>query len=348
MCITLAMLACSPIGNSASRNDNQLYSCKKAAPEAFTDDLNIQSKYDQSDKTKSKLSETRNSHSADIQRQINDFTKGLVKFTNYVSASDERKRLMAQKCLHSWLTAWATDEALTSQEATKTGKAARKWALASINASIIKTIKLTNGSWRLSQIEKTWLSQLADLVIHDYDKRLTTNFKYYNNHDHWAAWAVFSSGYLLKDKRYMDWAHKGFNKALTLAKTDYKGKYAYFPIELARSHLALNYTHFSLTPLIMLNYYLPKAGYSISDRQTEIMSQLVNFAAASILRSSEFSSVLQSKQTSVALYKLAWVIPYLAENKSHVLAKKLFNKFDGEMDGYSMIGGRISSQYKGK
>lgn len=321
--------------------------CPKGVPQPYTDALIIESKYDQSDSTKSKLKAKQDPKAKEIKQRIDGYTKGLVKFSEYLLSDSEKKQQLAVTCIHSWLTAWASEDALLTDEVSKTGRAVRKWALASINSMIIKSSVMSQNQFKLNQTETDWIAKLAAKVVEDYDVRLKTDFKYFNNHDHWAAWAVFSSGYITKNRELTDWAFESFNKSLSLAKTNYRGQYAYFPIEVARSKLAVNYSHFSLTPLVLLEHYLPKAGYKVMPEQSKTLSQLVSFAVVSTLSPETFSELLSAKQAKVERYKLAWLIPYLSNHKDHVLARKLYQKYEGKVDGYSLIGGRVQPLYEG-
>jgi len=334
---------------SAMIDDNSRASihCPKNAPEPFTGALTIQSKYNQRDKSKSTLSASKDQKSVEIQQEVKTYVKGLVRFSDYaVTPGKSKKQAIAKSCLHEWLSVWAKADALTTKDTTKTGVAVRKWTLASLAFVAIKTERMSQGQWNLNTTEKQWLSNLASLVIDDYNPRLHTDFKYFNNHDHWAAWAVFSTGMLLEDKELMGWGKRVFDKALTLAVVDTKKRYAYFPNEIARKQLAANYTHFSLTPLVLLAHYLPKAGFSVSEKQSKTLSYMANFASDIVLNPRKVKGVVKVKQSSVKDYKLAWLLPYLKEHPSHKPARALYEDRGGKVDGYSQLGGKIRPLYE--
>lgn len=356
LCYLLALLTlagCKPtsIHHDSSRPSNghsgSSERCPKAVPEPYTGPLIIQSKYNQNDKSKSTLSASKDKRSVLIQKNITDYSKGLIRFSEYATNNKKaHKQQVALSCLHAWLTAWADGEALTTKETTKTGVAVRKWTLATISFVAIRTEKLTQGKWTLNTTERQWLSALADKVVEDYNPRLTQDFKYFNNHDHWAAWSVFSTGYLLKEKRYMDWGKAVFDKAITKAVIDQRKQYAYFPNEIARKHLASNYTNFSLTPLVLLEYYLPKAGYKVSAEQHKVLSYMANFASDLILNPSAVRAIVKVKQAEVKSYKLAWLLPYLKQNPESKSAQRLYQSRGGKVDGYSQLGGKIRPLYE--
>jgi poly(beta-D-mannuronate) lyase len=332
---------------TVDNNSKSSVRCPKDAPEPFTGALTIQSKYNQSDKSKSTLSASRDKQSVQIQREVKTYVKGLVRFSDYaVTPGKSKKQAIAQSCLHEWLSVWAKADALTTKDTTKTGIAVRKWTLASIAFVAIKTERMSQGQWALNATDKQWLSNLASLVIDDYNPRLTSDFKYFNNHDHWAAWAVFSTGMLLDNKELMGWGKRVFDKALTLAVVDTKKHYAYFPNEIARKQLAANYTHFSLTPLVLLAHYLPKKGFSVSEQQQKTISYMANFASDIVLKPGAVKQIVKVKQSSVKDYKLAWLLPYLKEHPSHKSARALYEDRGGKVDGYSQLGGKIRPLYE--
>ncbi|MNJ05349.1 hypothetical protein D3C73_1666110 [compost metagenome] len=50
-------------------------------------------------------------------------------------------------------------------------------------------------------------------------------------------------------------------------------------------------------------------------------------------------------QTSVAPYKLAWLIPFLQRAPDNRLARQLYDSEDGDVDNYSQIGGPLKPLY---
>ncbi|MCP5162889.1 MAG: alginate lyase family protein [Hahellaceae bacterium] len=321
-------------------------SCPKAVPEAFRGALNVQSKYDQSDKSKSTLLAKRDDESEEIQSQIQEYAKGVVRLADYaVSDASDRKAQQAEACLTQWLDAWANDHALETDDTSKTGQAVRKWTLATLAMVALKTEALTNGQWQASTTTRNWFNRLGRQVMTDYSPRLDPGFKYFNNHDHWAAWSVFSSGLLSNDKEMMAWGYKVFSLALDKAVFDKRHQYAYFPNELARKHLATNYTHFSLTPLVMLARYLPNAGYPLSSDQSGTLIALANFASVAVTDPGSLKSYLGDKQSPVAGYKLAWTQVFLSMHPDNKPVRALYDSEKGDVDGYSQLGGKLSQLY---
>jgi len=322
------------------------YECSKKVPSPFVGALRIESKYNQKDASKSTLKIRRDSRSLEIQKSVVEFTKRLVNFSDYyvdntITHVNRKNAIKAESCLHQWLTSWANENALTTTDATKTGKAVRKWALASMTSVVLKMQKVSGNEWRPTRAEKEWLHTLARIVVADYNPRLVTDFKYFNNHDYWAALAVFSTGIIVDDKALKDWGWRVYQKALSQVVISKNGRYGYLPNEIARRQLVANYSQFALTPLVLLSYYLPDMGYHISTEQQRRLLLLANFSAKIILHPAAVSDVIPIKQTFVADYKVAWLLPFLSLYPKHQLANQLLAYYDHEVDGYSQIGGKV-------
>ncbi|WP_416396921.1 alginate lyase family protein [Allohahella sp. A8] len=319
--------------------------CPKPAPAPWTGPLLIESKYDQSDASKSTL-RARSETSDAIQAQVGEFNKGLVRFADYaIENADTGKGETALICLSGWLHTWASGNALLHSESTKTGVAVRKWSLASIGSVLLKLERAMPERLPEDPVRNRWLQAMSDQVIADYDKRLDPDFSYFNNHDYWAAWAVATTGVLFKKQEQLVWADARFRRAIRQLEVSDSGKYAWLPNEVGRQHLAANYTHYALVPLVMLATVLPEHGFELSAGTQSKLDALVNFAAQSVLDPEQLADVLSVDQESVPDYKLAWLIPWLKHHPDHILAKALYVDRDGDVDGYSQVGGKLEAWF---
>lgn len=118
-------------------------------------------------------------------------------------------------CVGQGLDRWADAGALLDPDASKTGIAERKWALAAIAAVVMRTQALSNHRFELSQASRTWLAQLAQQVIADHTPRRKASFAHFNNHDYWAAWAIAATGMAIGQQDDIDWADVALRRALT-------------------------------------------------------------------------------------------------------------------------------------
>ncbi|MNH30678.1 poly(beta-D-mannuronate) lyase [compost metagenome] len=98
-------------------------------------------------------------------------------------------------------------------------------------------------------------------------------------------------------------------------------------------------------PLVLLAESARVNGlpWSADDQQT--LDLLANFAARSILDPDELPELKGKSQTSVAPYKLAWLIPFLQRAPDNRLARQLYDSEDGDVDNYSQIGGPLKPLY---
>lgn len=321
------------------------YECPKAAPEAYQGDLQVSSKYDSTDPTRSTEVPV-DRHSLIIQKQLNQFSAGIVYFSDYYARyREDRRGELALNCLHNWVSHWASQSALTTDNSTFTGKALRSWTLSSISSSLLKVSHLTNGQWKLAAEESQWLNQLAQLVKEDFSGRIGGETTRINNHDYWAAWSVMATARLTKDRDLADWAYVIFKHAITQAVYDAQTNTAYLPNEIKRGSLGVHYTHFALTPLVMLAEHLPQLGYSINYQDEQTLSNLTSFGSLTILRPQELAHLTDFLQKKPSTGILSWSIPYRYRNPNHTPTIELQQTYANQIKGYDKIGGNIEVIY---
>jgi poly(beta-D-mannuronate) lyase len=320
--------------------------CKKEVPTPYTGPLLIDSKYDQTDPTKSRLLERGAQQGKEVQEAVAGYTKGLVAIAEYYERNESPKHQeMALACLHEWLQVWSEAGALKTDEISKTGRAVRKWSLAAIASVVLKTTALSQGRFELTHEQQQWFNDLAQRVIADYAPRQEPGFRYFNNHDYWAGWAIAATGIVLNKREYVLWGDRNLRKGLDQVVLFNNDRYGYLPNEIARSQLAANYTHYALVPLVLLYESAHRHGLDISADEQQKMVALATFGAAIVLNPHDIRAVVQDKQESVAAYRMAWLIPFLSRFPDHQEARKLYKSKQGKVDGYSQIGGRIKSLY---
>ncbi|MDH0649233.1 polysaccharide lyase [Pseudomonas sp. GD03858] len=318
--------------------------CSKEPPPPYTGSLRLQSKYDQRDASKSTLRATPDADSERIARQVKQFIGGLIyagkRFQNAKKPQDAN---MALACQDQWLEHWAKAGALLDPDASNTGIAARKWALAAMSGAVLLTQAAADGKLRLTPAQRRWFTQLGEQVIREYDPRRQSTTIYFNNHDYWAAWAVAAAGMLVERDDFIRWADGNLRRGLAQAVRH--GDYAYLPLEVARSKLAANYSQYALVPLVLLGESARANGLPWSDDDQGTLDRLASFAARSVLDPDTLPELKGQRQSDVAPYKLAWLIPFLARQPSHTLARQLYDSEDGEVDNYSQIGGPLKPAY---
>jgi poly(beta-D-mannuronate) lyase len=335
-----------PTALSGLVGDYHSITCPKQVPPPYSGPLLIDSKYDQSDASKSTLSGTQSRQSREIYARLGEYNRRLVQFADYYLMAEHPQQAAAGlACLDQWLQAWAVAGALQSREASKTGIAARKWSLAAIASTLLKTQALSGGQPQLSPEQRQWLQRLAEQVIEEYSPRQQPGFAYFNNHDYWAGWAVAATGMLLDRPDYIAWGERIFRQALEQISPSAHGDYAYLPNELARGRLAANYTHYALVPLMLLAESSHSNGPGLSAADSAKLQQLANFAVRSVLAADRLPELDGQAQEAVPAHKMTWLLPFLSRYPEHVLARQLYQAEDPRVDAYSQIGGRIKPLY---
>lgn len=319
--------------------------CSTAPPEPFTDALLIESKYDQTDSTKSTLVTTSES-SKEIGSYIKSYIKGLLTASkSYRKTTKTVQANTALACLSDWLEEWAQGDALLNPEATKTGIAARKWALAAISAIILNTQGYSNGKFELTTEQKSWLKKLAEQVIAEYEPRRAANFTgYFNNHDYWAGWAVSSTGMALNNRELLIWGHTSLQMALQQVVVSSDGQYAWLPYEVERGNLAAEYSNYAMIPLMLLANTARANDLELSDEELTKLQLLGNFTALTVLKPTSLQQLTET-QSTVKPYKMIWVIPFIDEYPNNSLAKQLYSQDPTGIDNYSQVSGSIKAFY---
>ncbi|MBM3103546.1 polysaccharide lyase [Pseudomonas sp. P66] len=331
---------------SAMIADYRTLQCSKEPPAPYTGSLQMKSKYDQRDATKSTLRSSPDADSEKIGKQVKQFIGGLIYASKrFQRAKTPQEANMALACQDQWLQHWAQAGALLNPDASSTGMAARKWAVAAMASTLLMTQAASDGKLQLSAQQREWFAQLGERIIAEYQPRRASSFAWFNNHDYWAAWAVAATGMLIQRDDFIQWADGNLRRGLQQAVKASDGSYAYLPLEVARGKLAATYSQYALVPLVLLaeSARVNHLPWSTEDQQT--LDLLANFAARSILDPDALPELKGKSQTSVAPYKLAWLIPFLARTPDHRLARQLYENEDGDVDNYSQIGGPLKPLY---
>lgn len=334
-----------PTAFASKLGDYRKTACNTLPPKPYTGHLRLESKYDQNDSSRSTLSHARSDESQQISEHIQGYYVGLVRLAaNYHQARTPEQARESLSCMDVWLESWARAGALQSTDVTGTGQAMRKWALAAISSTILKTQSTTGQRFKPSSIQRNWLDRLAGMVISDYQPRLDPQFRNFNNHDYWAAWAVAATGLVLNRDRYVTWSDQALRRGISQIVISKRGDYGYLPQETARGSLAADYTHYALVPLVLLAESAHRNGRTLKREERERMELLANFAARAVLEPAKLPELARG-QAPVPQHKMAWLMPFLEHRPNHPLARKLYESRFGEVDHYSQIGGTIKFFY---
>ena len=331
---------------SALIADYRTLQCTKEAPPPYTASLRMQSKYDQRDASKSTLRSRPDADTEAASKQVKQFIGGLIFASKrFQRAKTPQEANMALACQDQWLERWAQAGALLNPDASSTGMAARKWAVAAMASTLLLTQAASNGQVQLSPAQKHWFEQLGELIIREYQPRQAASFTWFNNHDYWAAWAVAATGMLVQRDDFIRWADGNLRRGLQQAVHSADGSYAYLPLEVARARLAATYSQYALVPLVLLAESARANGLPWGEQDQHTLELLGNFAARTVLDPGPLPELMGQAQAEVAPYKLAWLIPFLHRAPNNRLARQLYEHEDGNVDNYSQIGGPLKPFY---
>jgi poly(beta-D-mannuronate) lyase len=310
-----------------------------------TQDLIIGSKYDQSDATKSTLI-SGPIEGSEINEAIKRFSGTIVKFSDYaILARSPEKRITAIKCMQDNLKNWAKAGAMVDVEASKQGQAVRKWFLASISSSILK-VQAAYPQVKVPGEIRYWIKSMGFEVFRYYDERFKSQTKWFNNHDHWAAFSVGLAAIIGQDPEHMDWVKRVFDYSLSLAKTESNTGGLYFDNEVGRGQLGAEYMNFSMVPLVFMADYL-RVNDMLSYDAWKKVQLLAQFTRDITLHPERLSLDLPT-QKAVASHRMVWLLPYRR------LVKKLgAMNYDAETllsevntSGSASVGGTIEPFYR--
>ena len=319
--------------------------CAIAPPPPFTDSIDIDSKYDPADETKSNAAEVEG-RSAQINSHINSFALGIVGFSDRAeSASSPAKRVEAVECLHTWLGAWADGGALLGA-ASPTGEAVRVWTLSSISSALLKLSVSSPGAFTPTSSENKWLGRLAYIVRAHHEPRFTSHGVRMNNHDYWAAWAVASTSALLRSRTLMSYPVQVFEHAMGQVVYDRAADAHYLPNETGRGSLGLHYTQFAVTPLAMLAVHLPRMGYPLKLSDAATFGRLTSFAINSYMGPDAFQNIFQVPQDRPSTESVAWIRVYATTPAAGPEAVAVFQRHASVLVANSRIGGRLDMAYR--
>ncbi|MBT1445101.1 alginate lyase family protein [Shewanella sp. JM162201] len=317
--------------------------CAEKVAKPFTDTLNFESKYNQNDATKTE----RRSVSAQTRKgreALDGFAKAQVEWLlafERADSSDEAQRALA--CLNENLEQWANAGAVLADAPSSSGKAARKWFLAAIGAVLLKAEALSNGRYHTPDSVSLWLNRLADAVIADYGPRQSLEYQWFNNHDYWAAWAVATVAMLNQRSEYLRFAERTFELALEQGQQARNGS-LYWPLEVARGELAVDYSSYAMVPVALLAETLAANDRPLSAEQAAKLGALADFAAIGVLRPGSLAELTETPKVP-SLHKLNWVLPLLSVLPSHKMAAELKDKYRSKLGFYGQLGGDLRALY---
>lgn len=230
-------------------------------PAPWTGALDFPSKYAGSDSARATLNPAAERAFRAQTQPIVDFERGISTMVWRYKQSGDPATL---NCLLKGYRAWARAGALTSTQTNPTGRAIRKWALATLATGWLALQPQPEDA----QVAH-WLGELADLVVADWDGLALQKT---NNHSYWAAWAVMATAVALDRQDLYDWSIKVFRLAAGQIAAD-----GQLPNEQKRGARALAYHNYALQPLVMIASFAAANGQDLLKENQGALGRLAGY-----------------------------------------------------------------------
>lgn len=304
----------------------------------FTDSLVFPSKYQGAGSARDELNKDSEARYRALTEQINHFSANVARLSNRLYR--DKGSMDDYSCFLQTLSAWAEQDGLLG-EANSTGKAIRKWNLALLSSNYLKLhslhSKLDDERFRQQRRQITaWLSELADVVIVDYQDQPKEKI---NNHNYWAAWAVMVTSAFSGSDFHYDWAKNQYEFAVMQISDE-----GLWPNELKRASRAHQYHNFALAPVVAIASFLKHNG----DLEGGL-PPTVRLVARNVLMGIEsqllFVSLTGTNQASHLITekgRLAW-LPIYVSLTADPFAETLMEKYQPE--GSSRLGGNTQALF---
>ncbi|WP_333849623.1 mannuronate-specific alginate lyase [Leclercia sp.] len=235
-------------------------------PAPYTAPLTLRSKYEGSDSARATLNPQAEQAFRAASKPIVGFERGISKMVWRYKQSGDPHTLA---CILDGYAAWAKAEALLSDQTSHTGRAMRKWALATLASSWLE-LKFTPGtSLAGQQTTERWLGKLADRVVQEWDGLPLART---NNHSYWAAWAVMASAVALDRRDLFDWSLKEYRIAAGQIAAD--GTLAN---EQRRRDRAQAYHNYALQPLVMIASFADANQVDVTKENNHALARLAGY-----------------------------------------------------------------------
>jgi poly(beta-D-mannuronate) lyase len=279
-------------------------------PPPFTGTLNFPSKYEGSGKSRDTLNEESDLRYKMLAKPMSDLEKGAAKLVDQYMDTGSPEAL---QCVLSWYGSWADARALLAPSVGYTGKAVRKWTLASLSGAWLrlqfsKSQPLSAYPEQTQKIE-AWLGQVADVVVTEWN--LNSQGQKINNHFYWAGWAVMATSVVVDRRDLFDWSTKIYDNFASAATAD-----GFLPNELARKTRAFGYHNFAIAPVTMMAAFAKANGVDLASRGGGALQRVAERTEQGADNPQIFQVKTGSQQVLEGFdgddqrSKLAWLEPY--------------------------------------
>ncbi|MCU6671580.1 mannuronate-specific alginate lyase [Enterobacteriaceae bacterium H4N4] len=235
-------------------------------PAPYTDPLTLRSKYEGSDSARATLNPDAELAFRNATKPIVEFERGISEMVWRYKKSGDPQTLT---CLLAGFSAWANAGALLSRQTSHTGRAMRKWALATLASSWLELKFMPGALLQDQQATERWLGQLAERVVQEWDG---LPLKKTNNHSYWAAWAVMATAVALDRRDLFAWSIKEYRIAAGQIAAD-----GTLPNEQKRGARALDYHNYALQPLVMIASFARANNQDVMAENNGALARLAGY-----------------------------------------------------------------------
>ena len=285
------------------------YDCE-APPRPYTGVMDFPSKYKGSRKARDQVNKQSDAEYEARIKSTRELEKGINKI---VEKYMDTGRPQALACAIKWYQTWADAGGLLGPATTYSGRAIRKWTLASLSAAWLhlefsSSQPLKNYPDQTRDIE-AWLGKVADKVSSEW--HLDAPRKKINNHYYWVGWSLMSTGVVLNRRDLFNWGVNIYHVFDSQIDAD-----GYLPNELKRDTRALGYHNFAITPLAMMAAFGKANGIDLAGSGNEALERLAGRTLAGLKDPEIFEKKTGYKQKMKGFEhkhldsKLAWLEPY--------------------------------------
>jgi poly(beta-D-mannuronate) lyase len=265
----------------------------------------FRSRYEGSDSARDQINPKAEKEYTAKTRPFTELQSFMARETDEIIKHGIDRRRM--DCIFNALISWKTDSDILLPTRNHTGKAVRKWTLATISANLLKINRLAEQYDRDKfNIIKNWIRKLGEQVIRDYSG--ITQEKS-NNHIYWAAWSVMVSAVLLNREEMFAWAAKIYSMAMNQI-----DEHGFLPNELRRKSRARLYHNYALAPLVGIAAFLKANNYDPLSTNKGALKRLVNRVVATIDNPQIFTLATGVRQAPYNMHikgRLSWLAIYL-------------------------------------
>lgn len=319
-----------------SESPNRSYRCEVA--DAHVGTLDFPSKFEGSDRSRDTLNVEARARYKTQTAVIDAYAKRLSALAKRL----HRPRPVKQDadCFYASLHAWAAKSALGDKSANGTGKAVRKWTLATLASHylVFQDLNLASSGQR-SEIE-SWFASLAEQVRQDYSDRPLRKI---NNHDYWAGWSVMLVAVILDDRELYSWSLAMLKTAIDQINAD-----GLLPNEMRRASLAFSYHNFAIMPLASMAAF----AYANGDDLTQQNQQGLFRLASNILQpdaQAHFAGLTGVSQSPYKLEEkghLSWVPALLSISANNNRWTRYVQQYEVfRQHAYSRLGGSACQRF---